>query len=457
MEYYLEEHGLTVVLFLKGSLSYKDAEELGSLIHKVIGDTSGPVVVDLGEVDQMDAAVAGQFVAAHREAKVRRREFVLSNISPAVDRIVRGAHVGNIVHIYRSTQEAIAELSMNNLGGGQRKVVSNIKCEHPDCVFYTYTKFYEMVVPACSYAYPDEISNGPNCRCYRVNWNQHKWSSQAIESPFQKVKKKSLYEVRDKAAAEAKAHAEEHHEEDLELSSEFEEGPIETVEKSGSLPPAWVTEMFRRESQVDLPVDPFADDNFPSAQVPVEPPRPEPVRHPSPPPQAHAPAPPVAAPPSPPPAPALGPQDIKLLKPDEVVRQYLSAWNEGRFGMEYECLSRKGHQLMREDYCERRKAVRAQQIHTFGKVTVQEIARVDSVAIEGDHAHVEITRVDRTPTGSRCYEQTFSLIKEKDSWKIVKSEIGEERKNPISPPKNRTMKATDFMGRETQIKKRPQH
>jgi hypothetical protein len=60
---------------------------------------------------------------------------------------------------------------------------------------------------------------------------------------------------------------------------------------------------------------------------------------------------------------------------------------------------------------------------------------------------VEITRIDRTPGGAKCFGQHFHMILEEGFWKIQRSEDGETRKNPVKPQKGRVMKAGDFLGK----------
>jgi anti-anti-sigma factor len=475
MKYYMEDHGLTAVLYLKDDLSFRDIEELGSLLSQVVRETTGSVIVDMADVGSVDSSITGQFVAAQREAKTHRRDLVLSRVSNSVRSAFHAGHADNLVQIFRTTEEAIAELADRTLGGETRKVVANIKCGHDDCVFYTYTKLGGVVVPACQYPYPDEITNGPNCRCYRVNWSQRKWDSQQIESPFQKGKKRSLYEVRDKAAQGLEPPAG--------LPPMPEQGADERAPMNLAPHPAPAIpgpEAYEYSSSPgqSMSLDPFADDNFPSAQTPhwvdaappqakappkphprteitIEPPKP--VRTAPRPPSKPAKKPPGRAPMAPvsDSLPANEISEEKPPSPEDVVRSYLESWNTSRFVDEYNCLAKKNRTLPVEDYCARRKAVKTQQVHAYRKYTIQEIGRVDSVSIEGDHANVEITRVDRTPFGTRCYAEFFTLVREDGAWRIRMSEDGEERRNPIAPPKNRIMKAGEFFGKERGLRKRP--
>jgi len=141
------------------------------------------------------------------------------------------------------------------------------------------------------------------------------------------------------------------------------------------------------------------------------------------------------------------------LSPEDTVRHYVESWNEGRFAAEYRSLSKRSRVLPLEEYCQRRRSLQAAQIQTHGKTTRQEIGKFDSIAIDGEHAHVEITRIDRAANGTHCYAEFFTLIHEDGEWRIKTLRQGEERRNPVAPPRGRIMKADDFAGREMNIKR----
>src|SRR3990172_4115117 len=198
MEHQLSDQGLVTILRLKGDLTFQEIEDLGNILHQTVQSTNGEIVVDLSNVGYADSSVTGQFVAAKREAEVKRKRLVLSNLSPTVKKVLHTGHADYQVTLYDTTEEAIADLAERARAGEARKVVRNIRCGHEDCVFYTYAKTDFNVVAACEYAYPEEITNGPNCRCYRVNWRDLRGLSPEEESPFRKrTKKNSPYTVRD--------------------------------------------------------------------------------------------------------------------------------------------------------------------------------------------------------------------------------------------------------------------
>ncbi|MCA9449785.1 MAG: hypothetical protein KC931_21875, partial [Candidatus Omnitrophica bacterium] len=155
------------------------------------------------------------------------------------------------------------------------------------------------------------------------------------------------------------------------------------------------------------------------------------------------------APPAAPPAPKPKP-----LRPEEVIKKFVEAWNGGRFDWEFDCLSSETRGLSSDEYFSRRRSLKNAQVEKFGRATHQTVHSIDASSIQDQHATLRITRLDRTPRGARCYEQTFHLKKEKLDWKVIRVEDGEEKKNPTVPQKGRTMKAGDFHGRAKNLEDR---
>jgi len=174
MRYHTQDHGYTSILFLKDDLTFHDIQELGTILYNAVRAANGALIVDMSGVGAMDITITGQFVAAHREARSQRREFVLANVQPPVLNTLVAGQVTNLVTVYDTTQTAIADLEEKAQGGIPRKFVPDIKCGHDDCVYYTYARYQDRITQACQYPFPEEIINGPTCRCYRMNWNQKK-------------------------------------------------------------------------------------------------------------------------------------------------------------------------------------------------------------------------------------------------------------------------------------------
>ena len=143
------------------------------------------------------------------------------------------------------------------------------------------------------------------------------------------------------------------------------------------------------------------------------------------------------------------------LSPMQVVREFVEAWNEGRFAVEYDLLSSQSKAFDRDDYCARRRALRNLQFERYGRATRQGIAKEDAHSIQQNVASVEITRLDRTPNGIRCYAQHYKLLHENGHWKVQTVRDGESRKNPTNPPQGRKMSASEFFGKSRNIKGKP--
>lgn len=446
MRYHTQDHGYTSILFLKDDLTFHDIQELGTILYNAVRAANGALIVDMSGVGAMDITITGQFVAAHREARSQRREFVLANVQPPVLNTLVAGQVTNLVTVYDTTQTAIADLEEKAQGGIPRKFVPDIKCGHDDCVYYTYARYQDRITQACQYPFPEEIINGPTCRCYRMNWNQKKNDAQSIELPSLNAKKKSLYEFRDQVAQETKAVEQAHdakpegvHTRENQIT---EPAPVKQLVEKKKEPPLPATP--------DLPSDPFADDNFPSSQHPVKVATSPPANHVS----SHVVKPTAAPPPALPPVVPPIERIEKNLTPEDTIRHFIEGWNEGRFSMEFRVLSRSSRMLSLEEYCQRRRTLQAQQVQTYGKITRQEIGKFETVKVSGDRAEVEITRVDHTPQGIHRYAQYFNLALEDGEWRIISSRQGEERRNSTQPQRARVTRADDFVGREQGLKKK---
>jgi len=492
MEYTTKRHGNILILSIYGDLSFQQNDEFGAILHKCVHDNNADIIVDMTQVNLIDSMVAGHFVAAKRECDLNRRQFGLANVSKVVRSILHSGGADHQVHIYRSIEEAIADLSDRSHGTRKRRLVMNIKCGHQDCIYYTFGKQPGLIVPACEYPYQDDITNGPTCKCYKPDWQQiQETVSLNTPSPFRNSKKKSLYDVRNKAAMEAAREGATPEEDDPEYrmtpTSLMVEPPhakephVAARLNDPNLKPKIATAIERRRPEPSaaeesptqtesLPSDdPFEEEFFPSTvRTPVEPaPPPPPVKAPQPPPTQQArtdpviesgpvPREPTPFPPTPHQAPETKAHEEPKPKeepkiaetPEVVVRKYVEAWNHGEFGREYHYLAARNRAFNEADYVSRRQSLRTAQMQRHGgKITRQEVARVDSCAIDGMHSTVEITRVDRTPLGAMCYCQHFHLVLEDGFWKIQRSEDGELRKNPTKPQKGRVMKAGDFLGK----------
>ena len=193
MEHATKRHGNILILSLLEDLTFHQNDDFGTLLHKVVHDNNADIIVDMTQVSMVDSMIAGHFVAAKRECDLNRRQFGLANVSDLARNILHHGGADHQVHIYRSIEEAIADLSDRSHGTRKRRLVMNIKCGHQDCFYFTYGKQPGMVVPACEYPYQDDITNGPTCKCYKPDWQQIQESvSLSAPSPFRQNAKKQV-------------------------------------------------------------------------------------------------------------------------------------------------------------------------------------------------------------------------------------------------------------------------
>jgi len=75
-------------LHLSGTLDVHSAADVRSHVHRAIDQGEGDFVLDVSEMDGLDATGLGLLVAIHRRAGRRERRFILRGVTPAVHRIL---------------------------------------------------------------------------------------------------------------------------------------------------------------------------------------------------------------------------------------------------------------------------------------------------------------------------------------------------------------------------------
>lgn len=68
-------------------------------LHAAIDGASGDLVLDLGDVDVLDAAGLGMLVAAHRRASRRGQRLVLRSVPGSVARVLAMTRLHRVLHI----------------------------------------------------------------------------------------------------------------------------------------------------------------------------------------------------------------------------------------------------------------------------------------------------------------------------------------------------------------------
>jgi len=82
---------------VSGRLDVSTVHDVRSAIHAALDTGSGDLVIDLREVEMLDATGLGMLVGAHRKAGRSGRRLVLRNLSPQLQRLLRVSRLNRIL------------------------------------------------------------------------------------------------------------------------------------------------------------------------------------------------------------------------------------------------------------------------------------------------------------------------------------------------------------------------
>jgi anti-sigma B factor antagonist len=94
----------TVVL--TGCLDARSVGVVRQALHSAIDGSSGNLVVDLSEVEYIDAVGLGVLAAAHRRIEREDRHLVLRGCRPALRRTLSVTRLTRVLHLDRSYRQA---------------------------------------------------------------------------------------------------------------------------------------------------------------------------------------------------------------------------------------------------------------------------------------------------------------------------------------------------------------
>lgn len=84
---------------LSGRLDVHSVADVRTVLHAAIDAGDGDLVVDLSEVDLVDATGLGVLVGADRRAKLAGRRVVLRDVRPRLLRILRATRLHRVLTI----------------------------------------------------------------------------------------------------------------------------------------------------------------------------------------------------------------------------------------------------------------------------------------------------------------------------------------------------------------------
>jgi anti-anti-sigma factor len=93
-------------VLLSGSLDVSSVHDVRLAVHAALDSGSGDLIVDLRDVEMLDATGLGMLVGAHRRAGRTGRRLVLRNLSPQLVRLLRVSRLNRILLVEPGEQVA---------------------------------------------------------------------------------------------------------------------------------------------------------------------------------------------------------------------------------------------------------------------------------------------------------------------------------------------------------------
>ena len=93
----VQRTGVEDEILLSGRLDCRSAAEVRDTLHAVLAASSGRLVVDLSDIELLDATGLGVLVGAHRRARLTGRDLVLRGAPTRVARLLRLARLDRVI------------------------------------------------------------------------------------------------------------------------------------------------------------------------------------------------------------------------------------------------------------------------------------------------------------------------------------------------------------------------
>ena len=87
---------------LSGRVGLTTAAEVRSVLHREVEGGSGDLVVDVTDVEMLDATALGVLVGTHRRACQHGRRLVLAGVPPRIERLLLATRLYRVLYVDRS-------------------------------------------------------------------------------------------------------------------------------------------------------------------------------------------------------------------------------------------------------------------------------------------------------------------------------------------------------------------
>ena len=97
-------------LLIEGRLDVHSAADARTVLHTAVDDGDGDLVLDLAELDSLDAAGLGVIMGAHRRAGLAGRRLVLRDVPPRMHRLLVATRLSRVLTIENSSESGTGVL-----------------------------------------------------------------------------------------------------------------------------------------------------------------------------------------------------------------------------------------------------------------------------------------------------------------------------------------------------------
>jgi len=95
------------VVVLRGRLDVTTVADVRAVLHAAVDDATGDLIVDVSQVDLLDATGLGVLVGTHRRALHAGRRLVLRDVPPRLSRLLLRTRLHRVLFLER-TPAAVA-------------------------------------------------------------------------------------------------------------------------------------------------------------------------------------------------------------------------------------------------------------------------------------------------------------------------------------------------------------
>lgn len=100
-------------LRLSGFLDVRCVADVRSVLHATLDTTTGDVLVDVSDLDALDATGLAVVVAAHRRALSQGRRLVLDGVRPPLARLLAVTRLNRVLIIRRMPPDQVGDPALS--------------------------------------------------------------------------------------------------------------------------------------------------------------------------------------------------------------------------------------------------------------------------------------------------------------------------------------------------------